>query len=264
MKTPVIIPAFNEERNIAHTLERMPAGLVEPIVAVNGSTDRTADIAESFGAHVLRIPEQGKLPAIQRTLEMLGERALSPLLILDADAHPRSPIKWHNRMTSLLDVDTDTPTVVTGVHWFTPSGSDVVSPVIRSLFAIGETIAKSGKQVRITGINGGQYGTNVGLHIAKQPILDEVLGLEHFWPKEDRAVTRAIVRHGGVFKQSLHPDTLVLTGESPSFPPLIDTFKHGARIGAVIDAAYVSRGAPGSRLYDEYAEFPNQADENRS
>jgi glycosyltransferase involved in cell wall biosynthesis len=64
MKTPVIIPAYNEEQNIHKLLRSLPSELVDPIVAVNGSTDNTADIAESFGAKVYSLPEQGKLPAI--------------------------------------------------------------------------------------------------------------------------------------------------------------------------------------------------------
>lgn len=264
MKTPVIIPAYNEERHIARTLERLPSALVEPIVAVNGSTDRTADIAESFGVQVLRIPEQGKLPAIQRALEQLGARALEPLLLLDADAYPRNPVKWHNHMLGLLSSDKETPTVATGMHWFTPTTNDVFTPVVRSLFAIGETILKSGKEVTRTGINGGQYGANVGLHIFRKAILDEVIALDHFWPKEDRALTRAIVRHDGIFKQSLSLDALVFTTEPLTYPTLLETFKYGTKLGEAIDATYIERGAPGSRPYDEYETLGDTAQDIES
>ena len=155
-------------------------------------------------------------------------------------------------MIGLLASDKETPTVATGMHWFTPTTHDVITPVVRSLFAIGETIAKSGKEVRRTGINGGQYGANVGLHMFRKTILDEVIALDHFWPKEDRALTRAVVRHDGIFKQSLSLDALVFTTEPLTYPSLLETFKYGTKLGEAIDATYIERGAPGSRPYDEY------------
>lgn len=77
MRAPVIIPALNEELYIGRTLEALPANRVEPLVAVNGSTDQTAQIAESFGVRVLDIESPGKLPAIQLALRALGNRALA-------------------------------------------------------------------------------------------------------------------------------------------------------------------------------------------
>ena len=56
----LIIPAFNEEPVIARTLASLPPGLFhQVIVAVNGSTDRTADIAHAAGATVVEIPTRG-------------------------------------------------------------------------------------------------------------------------------------------------------------------------------------------------------------
>ncbi len=49
----VIIPARNEERSIAAVLEALPADLAPDIIVVdNGSTDRTAELAEAHGARV--------------------------------------------------------------------------------------------------------------------------------------------------------------------------------------------------------------------
>jgi glycosyltransferase involved in cell wall biosynthesis len=49
----VIIPCLDEELGIARVLERMPAFVDQVIVVDNGSTDRTAAVARSFGAHVI-------------------------------------------------------------------------------------------------------------------------------------------------------------------------------------------------------------------
>jgi hypothetical protein len=50
----VIIPCLNEEQGIESVLRRMPAFVDEVIVVDNGSTDRTSDVAHSFGARVIR------------------------------------------------------------------------------------------------------------------------------------------------------------------------------------------------------------------
>jgi glycosyltransferase involved in cell wall biosynthesis len=49
----VVIPCLNEEEGIAQVLSRMPAFVDEVIVVDNDSTDRTAEMARSFGAHVI-------------------------------------------------------------------------------------------------------------------------------------------------------------------------------------------------------------------
>ncbi|NBU08242.1 MAG: glycosyltransferase, partial [Proteobacteria bacterium] len=48
-KITVIIPCLNEEQGIEQVLTRMPAFVDEVIVVDNGSTDRTPDVAQSFG-----------------------------------------------------------------------------------------------------------------------------------------------------------------------------------------------------------------------
>ena len=56
----LIIPALDEEEVIASTLRRIPPGLFATvIVADNGSTDCTAEIARAEGALVVHEPERG-------------------------------------------------------------------------------------------------------------------------------------------------------------------------------------------------------------
>ncbi len=58
MKISIVIPAYNEEKCLPATLEKIGAALAivdydsEVIVVDNQSTDETARIAESFGAQV--------------------------------------------------------------------------------------------------------------------------------------------------------------------------------------------------------------------
>ncbi len=60
LRLTLIIPAYNEEAVIARTLESLPeSGFSQVIVAVNGSSDRTADIARELGAEAIVISERG-------------------------------------------------------------------------------------------------------------------------------------------------------------------------------------------------------------
>jgi len=64
MKVSIIIPAYNEEKFIARTLESVSKldrdNLdIEVILADGGSTDKTREIAQSFGAIVLKLPHIG-------------------------------------------------------------------------------------------------------------------------------------------------------------------------------------------------------------
>jgi hypothetical protein len=65
LELSVVIPALNEERTIAHCVEKaMKAvaalgGRGEVLVADNGSTDRTREIAQSLGARVVAVDGKG-------------------------------------------------------------------------------------------------------------------------------------------------------------------------------------------------------------
>ncbi|WP_018478554.1 glycosyltransferase family 2 protein [Pontibacter roseus] len=56
----VIIPAYNEEKSIAHVIAAIPAGLVQEVIVVNNnSSDQTAAVASAAGATVLDAPIPG-------------------------------------------------------------------------------------------------------------------------------------------------------------------------------------------------------------
>jgi dolichol-phosphate hexosyltransferase len=52
-KVTVIIPCLNEEQGIEQVLRRMPDFVDQVIVVDNASTDRTAEVAASYGAEVI-------------------------------------------------------------------------------------------------------------------------------------------------------------------------------------------------------------------
>jgi glycosyltransferase involved in cell wall biosynthesis len=83
-KVSVIIPAFNEEKQIGNVIEAVKVSpLVDEIVVIDdGSIDKTAEIARSFGVKVFSQKNAGKGAAMDRGLaETMGDI----IVFLDAD-----------------------------------------------------------------------------------------------------------------------------------------------------------------------------------
>ncbi len=80
----VIIPALNEEQSIGRVLDAISKHLDADIIVVdNGSSDRTAEIAESHGARVVREPQRGYGAACLAGIAALGSSEV--VAFLDAD-----------------------------------------------------------------------------------------------------------------------------------------------------------------------------------
>jgi glycosyltransferase involved in cell wall biosynthesis len=54
LSVTAVIPCLNEEQGVELVLRRMPSFVDQVIVVDNNSTDRTAEVAESLGAYVVR------------------------------------------------------------------------------------------------------------------------------------------------------------------------------------------------------------------
>jgi glycosyltransferase involved in cell wall biosynthesis len=80
-----LIPAYDEGRGIALVVREAARHL--PVVVVDdGSTDDTAEQAESAGAHVLRqVPNQGKGAALRAGFRHALELGVDAVVTLDAD-----------------------------------------------------------------------------------------------------------------------------------------------------------------------------------
>ncbi|MEK7122277.1 MAG: glycosyltransferase family 2 protein, partial [Patescibacteria group bacterium] len=83
MKIAAVIPAYNEEKNIARVLRAVQSSvLFSEIIAVDdGSTDGTADVIHAEGVRVIRQENQGKAGAMAT-----GVRATDADAIFFADA----------------------------------------------------------------------------------------------------------------------------------------------------------------------------------
>jgi glycosyltransferase involved in cell wall biosynthesis len=82
----VIIPAYNEEKAIEEVLREIPMNLVRHVVvANNGSSDSTAEVAEKNGAIVVHEPRKGYGQACLTALEKLKEFDLKPDVVVFMD-----------------------------------------------------------------------------------------------------------------------------------------------------------------------------------
>jgi len=98
VKISIVVPAFNEERLLGASLDRMRSAAgafarrgwdVEMIVCDNNSTDRTAEIARAAGATVVFEP----FNQIARARNRGAEAASGDWLIfIDADSHPSAEL----------------------------------------------------------------------------------------------------------------------------------------------------------------------------
>jgi glycosyltransferase involved in cell wall biosynthesis len=88
LRRVAVLPAFNEEPNIARVLAELRAvdpGL-EVVVVSDGSTDRTADVAETAGARVIRLPfNLGIGGAVQTGFRFIWEEGYELAVRLDGD-----------------------------------------------------------------------------------------------------------------------------------------------------------------------------------
>jgi len=99
----IVIPAYNEERRLAPTLERVQQYLreqeyrAEVIVVDNNSRDATAEVAARAGATVLKEPRQGKGAAVRT-----GMLAAEGEYVLFSDADLSTPIEEVEKLMSAL------------------------------------------------------------------------------------------------------------------------------------------------------------------
>jgi dolichol-phosphate hexosyltransferase len=87
LRITVITPCLNEEQGIDLVLQQMPDYVDEVIVVDNGSTDRTSEVAASYGAIVIREEKRGYGRAYKR-----GFRAASGDIIITLDGDHSYPV----------------------------------------------------------------------------------------------------------------------------------------------------------------------------
>src|SRR3954466_8465722 len=81
--TDVVLPCLNEAPALAWVLGRLPAGY-RAIVADNGSTDGSAEVAAALGARVVHVPQPGYGAAVHAGIEA-ADPVDGLICVMDAD-----------------------------------------------------------------------------------------------------------------------------------------------------------------------------------
>jgi hypothetical protein len=107
----VVIPAYEEEDNLAHVLDRIPGEVlgVETAVLVvdDGSRDRTGDIARAHGAAVARhVTNLGGGAALRTGYRLMVDSGARVVVTLDADGQHR-PEEMEALVGPILDGTVD-------------------------------------------------------------------------------------------------------------------------------------------------------------
>ncbi len=79
----MVLPCLNEAAALPELLARMPAGY-RAIVADNGSTDGSPEVARSFGAHVVEVAQRGYGAAVHAGL-LAADPVDGVVCVMDAD-----------------------------------------------------------------------------------------------------------------------------------------------------------------------------------
>ena len=82
----VLIPAYNEEKNISRVLGALKRSGYSVVVSDDGSSDRTAEAAKSLGATVLLADQnRGKGASLRRGFQWFLRQHYKALVLMDAD-----------------------------------------------------------------------------------------------------------------------------------------------------------------------------------
>jgi len=84
----VVIPALNEEHSIGKVLDAIPQWVDEVVVADNGSTDNTVEVARAHGARVVVEPRRGYGSACLKGIAALDHPDIVVFLDGDFSDHP--------------------------------------------------------------------------------------------------------------------------------------------------------------------------------
>jgi glycosyltransferase involved in cell wall biosynthesis len=241
----VVIITHNEEANIGRTLASVQPlvadGKGEIIVVDSGSTDRTVEIAKSFGAKVFIEEWKGYAAQKNSAIEKAGG---DWILSLDADEEVEAPLA--KEIIALLP---STP----------PTREEFLEQAKQSTnFITRRTIRESKKLAKDKGITGANFFTVTGFWISRK---NEFLGrwIKHggFWPDPKlRLFRKGMAR----FEERLvHEDAKLVDGISGqlknallhhSYPTLADYIDHMNRYSSLGAEVAVAKGQSGFSLFN--------------
>ena len=103
----IILPAYNQEKNIAGLIQEVKKYVSKVIVVTDGSTDRTAEVATKLGVIVPEpINKRGKGNAVTRGIELSKSLEPNIVVFMDSDGQ-HNPKEIPKLIKPLLEEDYD-------------------------------------------------------------------------------------------------------------------------------------------------------------
>lgn len=106
----VVIAAYNEERSVAEVLREVPRetlGLsVQPLVVVDGATDRTEEEVRKYGVPLVHAINRGQGATLLTGYEVAAEWGAKIIVAMDADGQP-VPAELPRLLQPIIDDEAD-------------------------------------------------------------------------------------------------------------------------------------------------------------
>ena len=123
LKTCIVLPAFNEESNIAAVLDKINAQAIDAVVIDDGSSDSTGDVAYRHGAFVITHKNRGgKGASLRDGFAYVAGKEYDFVIALDSDGqHDPNEIPLFLRQAQISNAD-----IIVGNRLWRPTGMPIV------------------------------------------------------------------------------------------------------------------------------------------
>lgn len=182
---------------------------------------------------------------IGETLEALARQryALNPLMVLDADSRPLSK-NWSQRFAQETTyLPGEQPAILWGPYFF----NGEINTLAGALFTVTSAHVSWADRDKIDPrtVRGG----NTALRLRNSDLLDELLSLDNYWPREDLAIYETDRRHGANKKVVFHPEAWVRTSGFRTAGIIQKVIKERRHPSRITDDSYAREAPAGSRPY---------------
>ena len=145
-KVWAVIPAYNEEKNIAYIIRKTKKYVDKVILVDDGSKDRTGKFGERTGALVIKhIVNLGKGAALKTGCDLAIRNGAKYIIVLDADAqHEPSDIPRFIRKLEKYDIVFSYRKPSKKMPFVLRFGNLFISNIVRLIYGVNLTDTQSG------------------------------------------------------------------------------------------------------------------------
>ncbi len=209
MKICIVIPVYNEEKNIGALVEKLRQRQLDTVVVNDGSSDRSAAIAKDKGATVINNEKRcGKGQSLRRGFQYVLENCFDGVVTMDGDG--QHDVNDLDGMIKKAHADKNC--IVTGSRMLNPKGMPLIRLIVNKLMS---ALISAVCRQKIP-------DTQCGYRYIAAPILKNISLTSSDFEIESEVLIQAS-RHG--FKIYSVPIKTIYGGECSKINPVVDTFR---------------------------------------